>query len=102
MLINGRVVVVTGGGNGIGRALCRRFAADGAAAIVVADVDATGAATVAARRSAPTFRAKRTSSVWSAKRSRSMAGSICSVRTPASPCTGMKGQPMSSGSAAGA
>jgi NAD(P)-dependent dehydrogenase (short-subunit alcohol dehydrogenase family) len=47
MLINGRVVVVTGGGNGIGRALCRRFAADGAAAIVVADVDATGAATVA-------------------------------------------------------
>ena len=40
-------VVVTGGGNGIGRALCRRFAAEGARAIVVADLDGDGATAVA-------------------------------------------------------
>src|SRR5947209_14938286 len=40
-------VVVTGGANGIGRALCRRFAAEGARAVVVADIDERGAQTVA-------------------------------------------------------
>ena len=40
-------VVVTGGGNGIGRALCRRFATEGARAIVVADLDGDGASAVA-------------------------------------------------------
>ena len=40
MEISNKVIVVTGGGNGIGRALCRRFAAGGARAIVVADIDA--------------------------------------------------------------
>jgi len=40
-------VVVTGGGNGIGRALCRRFASEGARAIVVADLDGEGAQAVA-------------------------------------------------------
>ena len=39
MQIADKHVVVTGGGNGIGRALCRRFAAEGARAIVVADLD---------------------------------------------------------------
>jgi NAD(P)-dependent dehydrogenase (short-subunit alcohol dehydrogenase family) len=47
MEISNRVVIVTGGGNGIGRALCRRFAAGGARAIVVADIDAAAARAVA-------------------------------------------------------
>jgi NAD(P)-dependent dehydrogenase (short-subunit alcohol dehydrogenase family) len=40
-------VVVTGGANGIGRALCRRFAAEGARGVVVADMDGDGATAVA-------------------------------------------------------
>ncbi len=47
MEIQGRNCVVTGGASGIGRALCRRFAADGARGVVVADRDADGAAAVA-------------------------------------------------------
>ena len=39
-------VIVTGGASGIGAALCRRFAADGAR-VVVADIDAAGAGVVA-------------------------------------------------------
>ena len=46
MELAGKVAVVTGGASGIGRALCRRFAAEGAS-VVVADVDAPGAAAVA-------------------------------------------------------
>ena len=46
MELHGKVAVVTGGATGIGRALCRRFTAEGAV-VVVSDVDAPGAALVA-------------------------------------------------------
>jgi NAD(P)-dependent dehydrogenase (short-subunit alcohol dehydrogenase family) len=49
MRVEGQVVVVTGGAQGIGRALCERFAAEGAAHVVVADLDAAGARDVAGR-----------------------------------------------------
>src|SRR5437660_1745371 len=42
-----RHVVVTGAASGIGRALASRFAAEGARAVVVADLDITGAQAVA-------------------------------------------------------
>lgn len=47
MQVREKVVVVTGGAHGIGQALCRRFAREGARGIVVADRDASGAALVA-------------------------------------------------------
>jgi NAD(P)-dependent dehydrogenase (short-subunit alcohol dehydrogenase family) len=47
MRVKDQIVVVTGGASGIGRALCRRFASDGARTVVVADRDADGAAAVA-------------------------------------------------------
>jgi len=43
-----RVVVVTGGARGIGRALATRFASEGAKAVVVVDIDAEGARSAAA------------------------------------------------------
>ena len=42
MELRDRICVVTGGANGIGQALCRRFAAEGARAVVVVDKDADG------------------------------------------------------------
>jgi NAD(P)-dependent dehydrogenase (short-subunit alcohol dehydrogenase family) len=47
MELRDRHVVVTGAAGGIGGAVARRFAAEGARAVVVADVDAAGARAVA-------------------------------------------------------
>ncbi len=47
MNVKGKIVLVTGGANGIGRALCERFAADDAEKVVVADLDFENAQTVA-------------------------------------------------------
>lgn len=48
MEIADKIIVVTGGASGIGRALCRRFAAEGAKTVVVSDRDSRGAKSVAA------------------------------------------------------
>ena len=47
MQVTGKVVVVTGGANGIGKALCEVFHQAGAAKVIVADMDAANARTVA-------------------------------------------------------
>jgi NAD(P)-dependent dehydrogenase (short-subunit alcohol dehydrogenase family) len=47
MELKDKVVVVTGGASGIGRALCRRFVAEGARGVMVADLDGPGADLVA-------------------------------------------------------
>ena len=48
MQVTGKVVVVTGGANGIGKALCEAFHRAGATKIVVVDVDGPAARAVAA------------------------------------------------------
>jgi NAD(P)-dependent dehydrogenase (short-subunit alcohol dehydrogenase family) len=48
----GKTALVSGAAGGIGRAVCQRFAAEGAH-VIVADVDGTGAAEVAASLSVP-------------------------------------------------
>ena len=47
MKLNDKVVVVTGGANGIGRALCKRFAAERPQEVVVCDIEEQKAAEVA-------------------------------------------------------
>jgi NAD(P)-dependent dehydrogenase (short-subunit alcohol dehydrogenase family) len=48
MQVADKVVVVTGGASGIGKALCERFADEGAAAVVVADINQAGIDSVVA------------------------------------------------------
>ena len=48
MQVSGKIVVVTGGATGIGRALCEAFHQAGAAKVIVADINAAGARVVAA------------------------------------------------------
>lgn len=45
--LEGKTIIVTGGGHGIGRAYCRRFALEGAR-VIVADIDADAAERVSA------------------------------------------------------
>ena len=47
MQVRGKVIAITGGGNGIGRALARRFAQEGAKHVAVADLAESGAKAVA-------------------------------------------------------
>jgi NAD(P)-dependent dehydrogenase (short-subunit alcohol dehydrogenase family) len=47
MQLHDKIIVVTGGANGIGRALCRRFAAEKPRTVIVADLQATAAEKVA-------------------------------------------------------
>jgi NAD(P)-dependent dehydrogenase (short-subunit alcohol dehydrogenase family) len=55
--LTGRVAVLTGAAHGIGAAMARRFAAEGAAGVVVSDVDTAGADRVAAEIAAAGGRA---------------------------------------------
>jgi NAD(P)-dependent dehydrogenase (short-subunit alcohol dehydrogenase family) len=57
MRIKGKNVVVTGGANGIGAALARRFAVEGAGKIIVTDIDAAGAEKVASEIAGEAVRA---------------------------------------------
>ena len=49
MQIAGKIIVVTGAAQGIGRALCERFHAEGAAKVIAADLNVDGAAEPAER-----------------------------------------------------
>ncbi len=49
MQLTGKIVVVTGAAQGIGRALCERFHAEGAAKVIAADLNIDGAAETADR-----------------------------------------------------
>lgn len=48
MQLQDRVVIVTGGGRGIGRSLCRRFCSESLRGLLVADIDLAAAESVAA------------------------------------------------------
>src|ERR1700723_2496199 len=56
MQVAGKVVVVTGGAKGIGRALCEAFHRAGAAKVIVVDLDIATARTVAASLDGAAFK----------------------------------------------
>jgi NAD(P)-dependent dehydrogenase (short-subunit alcohol dehydrogenase family) len=56
MQVSDKTVVVTGGANGIGRALCEAFHRAGAAKVVVADIDSAAARIVAASIAGAAFK----------------------------------------------
>ena len=56
MNIKDKIILVTGGANGIGKALCERFHADGAEKIYVADIDLVNAEQVAQTVGGKAFR----------------------------------------------
>ncbi len=56
MLVRDKIVVVTGGAKGIGRALCEVFHGAGAAKVIVADLDIAAARTVAASLEGAAFK----------------------------------------------
>lgn len=57
MQVRDGVVVITGAASGIGAAMARRFAAEGAAGLLLADIDGDGAARIAGALDGPTCRA---------------------------------------------
>ena len=57
MNLKDKIIVVTGGSMGIGRGLCERFAAEGAARVVVADIEEDKASEVAALIGGDAFKA---------------------------------------------
>ena len=61
MLVKDKIIVVTGGAKGIGRALCEAFHRAGAAKVIVADLDIAGARTVAASLQGAAFKIGRAS-----------------------------------------
>ena len=56
MNLKGKIILVTGGANGIGKALCERFSKEGAAKIFVADLDFENAVRVAESVGGKAFR----------------------------------------------
>ena len=56
MIVKDKIILVTGGANGIGKALCERFHADGAEKIYVADIDLVNAEKVAESVGGKAFR----------------------------------------------
>ena len=56
MQVAGKVVAVTGGANGIGKALCEAFHRAGAAKVIVADLDGNSARAVAASINGAAFK----------------------------------------------
>src|SRR5690242_1414845 len=58
MELAGRVAVITGAAGGIGSALARRFAAEGAAALVLCDLDLDAVAALAAELPVATHAAR--------------------------------------------